>query len=285
MASVETMARNGEQQDLSLLSTPLELAGDWGTPSEAVILVLSRIRDALFSGIQFFSDQQPRTIRVEARTEGFPAIWLHDDKARMAWIIVNIYPRAWCQLAYQFGHELGHVFCNSWDKLARPSAPCQWLEESLVEAFTIRGLGRLAVSWERDPPFDGDGGFAKSIRQYRNNLLTGYAAQTSNESCAAWFRKARPSLDLRGGETSAEGPATLAILAELEKTNAYIEDLGAINRWPLRSGVPIEDYLSFWEMSCKEIGAPGRFPKRLRRLLNVSSAAIGSHRRAPKTII
>ena len=42
VASVETMARNGEQQDSSLLSTPLELAGDWGTPSEAVILVLSR---------------------------------------------------------------------------------------------------------------------------------------------------------------------------------------------------------------------------------------------------
>jgi hypothetical protein len=177
-------------------------------------------------------------------------------------------------LAYQFGHELGHVLCNSWDRLARPSPPCQWLEESLVEAFTIRGLGLLAASWERDPPFDGDNGFAKSIQRYRNNLIQGYAAQMPNKSCAAWFRKARASLDLRGGESEAEGPATLGILADLENNNACVEDLGAVNRWPLRSGVPLEDYLDLWEMSCAEIGAPGRLPKRLRHLLNVSKRTI-----------
>jgi hypothetical protein len=185
----------------------------------------------------------------------------------LAWIIVNIYPSAWCQLAYQFGHELGHILCNSWDKFAHPSAPCQWLEESLVEAFTIRGLGLLAASWERNPPFDGDASFADSIRRYRKNLIKRYAAQAPNRSCATWFRMARASLDLRGGESGAEGPATIEILAALENSDACVEDLGAVNRWPLRSRVPIEDYLDLWEVSCAEIGAPGRLPKRLRHLL------------------
>jgi hypothetical protein len=254
-----------------LFSAPLELTGDWReSPPEAVLRVLSRTRDVSLFGIELFSDRQPATIRVESRTEGFPAIWLHDENACMAWILVTIGDCDWCQLSYQFGHELGHVLCNSWDRLAYPSAPCQWLEESLVEAFTIRGLDLLAASWERNPPFDGDNGFAKSIRQYRNNLITGYGAQMPNKSCAAWFRKARASLELRGGESDAEGPATLGILAELEKSNACVGDLGAVNRWPLRSGVPVEDYLALWETSCKEIGAPGQLPNRLRRLLNVS---------------
>ena len=164
----------------------------------------------------------------------------------MAWILVTIGACDWCQLAYQFGHELGHVLCNSWDNLSRPSAPCQWLEESLAEAFTIRGLDLLAASWERDPPFAGDASFANSIRQYRNNLIKRYEAQAPSETCATWFRTARASLDLKGGESEAEGPATLGILSHLETSNQCVEDLGAINRWPMRSGVPIEDYLALW---------------------------------------
>ena len=256
---------------LSLGSAPLELAGDWGmSPPEAVSRVLSRMREVSLSGIRLFSDRQPERMLVESRADGFPAIWLHDEDAGMAWILVTIGECDWCQLAYQFGHELGHVLCNSWDKLAIPSAPCQWLEESLVEAFTIRGLGRLAASWERDPPFDGDADFANSIREYRNNLIKKYEAQAPNETCARWFRAARAALDLRGGESGAEGPATLGILADLENSNAYVEDLGAVNRWPLRSGAAGEDYLALWEVSCTEIGAPGQLPKRLRRLLDVS---------------
>jgi hypothetical protein len=257
----------------SLISAPLELVGDWDmSPREAAIRVLSRIRDVSLSGIELYSDRQPKTIRIESRAEGFPAIWLHEENASLAWVLVTIGTCDWCQLAYQFGHELGHVLCNSWDKLARPSAPCQWLEESLAEAFAIRGLGLLAASWERDPPFAGDASFANSIRQYRNSLIKRYEAQAPNKTCAAWFRTAKASLDLRGGESGAEGPAALGILTDLETSDSCVEDLGAVNRWPLRSGVPIEDYLALWETSCAEIGAPGRLPRRVRNLLGVSPA-------------
>ena len=119
----------------------------------------------------------------------------------------------------------------------------------------------MNFNWEQDvSPFDGDASFANLIRQYRNNLIKRYEAQAPNKTCATWFRTARAALDLRGGESGAEGPATLGILAELENSNACVEDLGAVNRWPLRSGVPVEDYLALWEVSCTEIGAPGQLP-------------------------
>lgn len=70
-----------------------------------------------------------------------------------AWIVVDIETRAWSQLAYQFGHELGHVMCNSWMWKVETTPPCRWLEECLVEAFSIRGLGRLADTSEHDRPF------------------------------------------------------------------------------------------------------------------------------------
>src|SRR5882757_10662896 len=101
---------------LSLLTAPLELAGNWReSPTDAVTQVVTRMREACLSGLRLLSDRQPAKLRVENHTEGPPAIWLHNDDAPdMAWIIVNTAPRAWSQLAYQCGHELGHVLCNSW---------------------------------------------------------------------------------------------------------------------------------------------------------------------------
>ena len=105
-------------------------------------------REACLSGVRLVSDRQPDRLVVDDHAEGHPAIWLHDDHTRTAWIIVDIGPNDWCKLAYQFGHELGHVLCNSWEASAKPRPPSQWFEESLVEAFSILGLGLLARSWQ-----------------------------------------------------------------------------------------------------------------------------------------
>jgi hypothetical protein len=254
---------------VTLLSAPLELVGEWGgSPPQAAARVLARMREVSLAGVELVSDQQPDKLRIDEHTSGSPAIWLHSDPPKTAWIILDIGPRDWCKLAYQFGHELGHVLCNSWGPTAQPRAPTQWLEEALVEAFSIRGLGLLAASWEQNPPFAGDAGFAVPIRQYRANLVEGYRKQqTLGTDFASWFAANRTGLE-RGLPTP-EGPAVLAVLPELEHDKAYVADLGAVNRWPARTGVPVEEYLSLWEKSCSEVGAPGRLPVRLRNLLEV----------------
>ena len=59
------------------------------------------------------------------------------------------------------------MLCNSWQSHAKPAPPCQWLEEALVEAFSVRGLGRLTENWRTAPPFPDDSGYADSIAKYR----------------------------------------------------------------------------------------------------------------------
>ena len=132
---------------VTLFSAPLELGGDWGgSPERAVHAVLARMREACLSGIRLFSDQQPGNLQVDNRDSGPPHIWLHSDRPRTAWIILDIGSRDWCKLAYQFGHEFGHVLCNSWRSGDNPKPPSQWLEEALADAFSIRGLALLAES-------------------------------------------------------------------------------------------------------------------------------------------
>jgi hypothetical protein len=56
-------------------------------------------------------------------------------------------------------------------------------------------------------------------------------------------------------------------LAELEADAGSVEDLGAVNRWPERSALPLEDYLRQWRASCAQIQSPGRLPVRLQEML------------------
>jgi hypothetical protein len=136
----------------------------------------------------------------------------------------------------------------------------------MVEAFTIRGLGLLATSWEKNPPFARDQAFAASIREHRADRLKMYDKE-GHQDVASWFRDHRSELE--SGHPADKDLAVLKILPILEDDRACVEDLGAVNRWSARTRVPIEDYLVNWETSCTEIGAPGLLPGRLRHLFKV----------------
>ena len=121
------------------------------------------------------------------------------------------------------------------------------------------------------PPFAGDAGFAAAIGEYRGNLIAKYRKETEQKfafDVPAWFRAYRSSLESAGG--AVEGLAVLKILAVLEGDADCVEDLAAVNRWPSRSGVPIEEYLTLWEKSCQDVKASGRLPAQLRSLFRVS---------------
>jgi hypothetical protein len=270
-AHLAPLARAQLPASETLRDAPLELAGDWGSsPRQAVGTVVERVRGVCLAGLRLLSDRQPTRLRVDNHQSGPPAIWLHDNPSQTAWIIVNIGPADWSKLAYQFGHELGHVICNSWDRGAVPDLPSQWLEEALAEAFSIRGLGLLAASWERDPPFSNDAKYAVPLRQYRQALVTKYKPPSNGvgrSDLCDLLRADREALE--SGRMKFEGAAIIEILTLMESDIACVEDLGAVNRWPERSHSPFEDYLVRWQASCAEIGAPGRLPLHLRNLLRV----------------
>jgi hypothetical protein len=252
----------------NLLAAPLYVAGDWGgSLPQAAERVVQRMRQVCLTGLPLLSDRQPRDIRVDDHSSGPPAIWLHDELPDTAWIIVDVATRAWCQLAYQFGHELGHVLCNSWRRDATPRPPSQWLEECLVEAFSIRGLGLLAPSWTADPPFPGDSAYGAAVTDYRRHLIERYRAASApgaDTSLAGWYRAHRDEEAEHSGVSLEKGPAILHILDEYETELASPADLGALNRWQERAGLPLGEFLSRWQASCAEIGAPGILPRRLR---------------------
>jgi hypothetical protein len=262
------------EQAPTLLTAPIELAGDWGhmIPRSAD-LVVERMRHACLDGVRLVSDRQPTRLRVDEHTSGPPAVWLHPDGSSMAWTIVDISPQDWSKLAYQFGHELGHVMANSWQPHAKPKLPCQWLEEAMVEAFSVRGLGRLAESWKQNPPFAGDNAFGDSLFSYRQNIIQNYSAladqQGLSHDAAKWFSDHRGEIEKPGLNSFAQA-FSVSILGEYERTPSCVEALGALNRWPGRTGVPIEEYFREWRASCAELQASPLLPTRMGEMLGVA---------------
>lgn len=255
----------------TLLTAPIELAGDWGRMLPgAAQQVVERMRHACLDSVRLLSDRQPSRLRVDEHTSGTPAIWLHPDGSSMAWIIVDIGERDWSKLAYQFGHELGHVTANSWQADAKPAPPCQWLEEATVEAFSLRGLGRLAKSWKENPPFAGDNAFGDAIARYRQDIIDRYAALAESQGltrdAAAWFADHRGEIEMPALNPFAQA-MSLTILAEYDRAPDCVEALGALNRWPGRTSIPIAEYLRQWENSCKQLHASPQLPRRLQDLL------------------
>ena len=100
-------------------------------------------------------------------------------------------------------------------------------------------------------------------------MLDNYQRQPRPDSDAAtWFREFRTPLEQGVGEP--EGPAVLGVLALLQADRECVADLGAVNRWQARTGVPVEEYLRQWQASCAEIAAPGLLPGRVRSLFGLA---------------
>lgn len=259
----------------TLLIAPIEVIGDWHAPAFSARAVVTRMRDLSLAEIPLLSDRQPDEILVQNKSFGAPAIWLHSRPARSAWIITDVGARAWCQLAYQFGHELGHVLANSWalDAVLRP--PSRWLEEALVESFLLRGLGLLADSWVKDPPapFPANNTYGSHIRGYRHDIFAkyrGYAREQGATDLTAWFHQNSDALGHQNGLGTLAEAAIPAILGLIEAEPILIADYGGLNRWPARSALPLHEYLATWRASCRQIGAPARLPAVLGELLGLS---------------
>jgi hypothetical protein len=153
--------------------------------------------------------------------------------------------------------------------MPRPVIPVSGSRKRWSKAFSLRGLGLLADDWVHAPPFPNDAAYAGSIRSYRETIVAGYRTAAQDQGVAAgfgaWFKTHKAFLDEHGGVDAAHG-AVSTMLGLLEGDAAMIADMGVLNRWPGRSGVPLHDYLALWERSCVELNAPGRLPGRLREL-------------------
>jgi hypothetical protein len=239
--------------------------------------VVASMRFASLRGIKLRSDRQPNKIFVEniQRAPGrwAPMVLATGRPDGAAWIRVTIDANHWARLAYQFGHELGHVLSNSWGAGAEPRKPCQWVEEVLVESFSLRGLFELAQRWETDPPYPHWKEYAPYLASYAETELSRYyrlakkADIRLDAGMSVAYRSRLDQLLTLGTHAKALVPTMVSIF---RNNPPLLEDLGGLNRWPSKSSEPLQTYFDLWARSCVELGLPGLLPAKIKGMLAVA---------------
>jgi hypothetical protein len=86
---------------------------------------------------------------------------------------------------------------------------------------------------------------------------------------SAWFDRHRSEIEAGGGLKPFAQAVSLLILAQYDGTPGCVEAVGALNRWPGRTGVPIAEYLRAWGASCVELQASPALPTYLWEALRI----------------
>lgn len=256
--------------EVNLLTAELRLEGDWkGAPVGAVRRVCEMIRRVCFSGFPLDGDGQPTVLVIRGISTGLPAIWLHSDRPQQATVLVDIGHAAWMQLAYQLGHELGHVLANSWAYGSVPRVPSQWLEESIVEAFSIANMIELGRAWRTSPPFAGDEAYGTGLEAYAQAVLAAYEKVSAPAArIDEWLMAQKDRRkDLFEGRRKWDEGLIVWLVAQIAQRRAWMGELNAMNRWPERVALPLDVYLGRWKGAAVRMGMAGDLAARLERIL------------------
>lgn len=243
-------------------------AGDWGDASVRDIqAVLGSVADVLAP--HFPRHASARV--VVAYSKAGPRVLARKSSDGAHVVLLNVQDRRWDQFAYQFSHELCHIFSN-YDQRPIGDDPAsrghQWFEETLCEAVSLITLKRVAAAWKTSPPHAGWEAYAPAFREYAARLLSGeHRRMQSQESLGAWYVRHQVALEGNPYIRDKNEQLATSLVDLFESTPGSLEAVGYLNvETPSEQGFAA--YLAAWLDCCPPEHRP--FVGRLIALLSAS---------------
>ena len=242
--------------------------GDWGNASvQDIATVLNSVADVL---APHFPRHASARVVVGFSAAG-PRVLARKSRDGAYLVLLNVQDRRWDQFAYQFSHELCHIFSN-YDQRPIGDDPAsrghQWFEETLCEAVSLATLKRVASAWETSPPRAGWEGYAPAFREYAERLLSReHRRMPAQESLGTWYARHQGALESNPYVRDKNEQLAASLIDLLESTRGSLEAIGYLN-----VGAPPEQsfaaYLATWLECCPQEHRP--FVARLIALLSAS---------------
>lgn len=241
------LAKKREARELPLT---IDVApGDWGKAStQDIQVVLDAVAREFLAAVD-----SPRagdlTIRVVPRA-GSPKV-LYEQRSDGEYVIhLTARDERWYQYAYQFAHELCHVFTN-FDHKARSGERAaehnQWFEESLCETASLFVLQQLAVKWANSAPTKNWLGYDQALAGYARRLLSErHRYLAGDQSFQAWFAARQTSLQRNPYAREDNELVATTLLPLFEANPEYWQAIKYLNPDKASAGKPFADYLHDW---------------------------------------
>lgn len=189
-SSFSDQTRDGVTRELKegdrVLARLVVARDGWNSNAAGVAAVCESCTKTVLQAIRPAAGREP-TILVVRSSEG-PMVLSQRGANGEYIVLINSGDRRWAQLAYQFSHELGHVFCGDLS-LKKPQ---HWFEESFCESLSLYTLEKMGESWKTDPPYPNWSSYGASLTSYIADIRKGV---TMPDSIPLWFGQHRGLFD------------------------------------------------------------------------------------------
>ena len=199
-------------------------------------------------------------------TNGSPIALHQRTKDEELQIKLGVKNRYWCQYAFQFAHELGHIICG----FEQGNQSNQWFEESLCEAASLYALQRLSVAWNHSPPYPNWKSYAPEFVRYRINRIKD-SSFPENLHLASWWRENRVALSRNAGLRKLNLWVAVKLLGTIEQNpKSAWSACSWLNHTKNGQSKTFEEYLNDWYKACPETGQK-KFVRQVINLFGIST--------------
>ena len=205
----------------------IEVLGEWGdAPRENVQKTLCSAAAQL---LRFCPERRLGTITVRHH-EGVPMTLYEKGPQGQHQVLLGARNTYWCQYAYQFSHEVGHILCNC-DR--RKEGRNHWFEETLCETASLFAMRRMATAWKTDPPYANWADFAPRLDQYVDSILAGRDRRLPpDRTMPQWFLERAEVLAGQRHPTPDSQLVAAYLLALFEDEPKGVGIVGLDQPWP-----------------------------------------------------
>lgn len=180
---------------------------EWGDAVPAdVRAVLGSVIDALLPFVP-----GAESIVIEVRSRGGPISLFERAPDGAVRVHLDTGGNLWSQYAYQFSHELCHVFC----RFDRDDTGNRWFEEAVCEVASLFVLRRMAATWRERPPYPNWRGYADSLETYAARIID-EGRLPEGLSLADWYERHRDELPTRPTDRDNARAIAVALLPLFE---------------------------------------------------------------------
>lgn len=238
-----------DQSGLAITVAP----GNWGNADAADIQLVLQRTAAEFQAYVAKRGDQPIKIRVIPRFNSPRVLYERGPEGEY---VVHLTARdeRWFQYAYQFSHELCHIFSNFdhkaviGDEVANHN---QWFEETLCETASLFTLKRLATTWEGNPPARQWIGYGSTFAAYASYLLgENHRRLPAAQQLDQWYQDNRTALQETPYLREKNELAATALLPLFEKTPDLWRAIGYLNADQASAAKTFPEYLADWQAAC-----------------------------------
>lgn len=227
--------------------------GNWGSANvDDIRQILESVADEFRSQVGY---QPENRLNIRVVPRGIAPRVLY-ERGPAGEYVVHLTARneRWFQYAYQFAHELCHIFSNFDHKELKGNEAItdnQWFEETLCETASLYTLKRLALTWAEAPPARKWTGYAPTFAAYVDYLMASeHRHLPASLSLEQWYRENRIPLKENPYQREKNELAATALLPLFEQAPGNWRAIAYLNPDKASAAKEFGDYLADWQAAC-----------------------------------